>query len=604
MYTSDEMFDLSGIIYDRLKDIIKEELEKSQPQKGSNDNNLSENGESGDTVSDPEDTYEMEESRSTEGTDDTSEKSPESNSQESDSNETPQEKELVNESKDSVKSDSSDEKRQEEDSDNGTEKSADESEESNCEEGGEGTGDASGQLPPVESSGEKYSGRPLPDKTNEGTPPGEVSCDDDERDGKGHGTEETGDDQEKHMHAEGDDSSTVNGNDGDSTRDAAPKSPDQSGDQEEGEKVNEGHDDHLKNRPPRNNYPGDTGDGHSDASDTISGDDRPTSGKDGEDHASDEIINKRVQKLIDDLNASDESFDIMTVVNKAINNTSINDLPYMVDPSVKDVIIYGREVTDMEGTMIRDIGLKMLGSKGAQLTKLFISQTKPRIMYNRTTGSLDVLSFATDMHDNREDVFKNLTGAKLDKAAVSFMVDNSSSTRNIIGDMYAILSGILQIMSRACIPTEAIGYTAEETESDQWRDIPAHLTIIKEFKESYSGKVLRRCAPPDFLGLTNDLDCMRFCVPRLWARPEKKKVLIVLCDGSPYFRSSVLTEKLQRSYKEYIDICRKAGIVIFGIGIGADLSEYFGDDFAMVDTTNVGEVLMTKLTKILNQGRG
>jgi hypothetical protein len=60
--------------------------------------------------------------------------------------------------------------------------------------------------------------------------------------------------------------------------------------------------------------------------------------------------------------------------------------------------------------------------------------------------------------------------------------------------------------------------------------------------------------------------------------------------------------KLQRAYKEYIDICRKAGIKIFGIGIGdINLEEYFGTDWVAVGAQNVGETLLKKLTEILNR---
>jgi cobalamin biosynthesis protein CobT len=242
----------------------------------------------------------------------------------------------------------------------------------------------------------------------------------------------------------------------------------------------------------------------------------------------------------------------------------------------------------------------MLGPKASQLTKLFVQQTKPRTLHNRTNGSLDVIALANDIHDTRDDIYSNNQGAKLDKAAVTFLVDNSGSMSKQIGDMYAILSGILMHLSRACIPTEAIGYTvAGGCRSEKWRDVPAYISIIKEFKEPYGGKVMRRCTQPYLMDETNDLDGMRFAVPRLWARPEKKKIIMVLCDGKPSMGN--LTSVLSKAYKEYIEICRKAGIIVFGIGIGADLKEFFGDDFVSVDTYDVGDVLLTKLTQILNR---
>lgn len=315
-----------------------------------------------------------------------------------------------------------------------------------------------------------------------------------------------------------------------------------------------------------------------------------------------EEIEKEVEKIIDDLNKEDDSMDITTDITNEINEASEYQSPYMVNPSVEDYVRLGKETTDSISCHIRTIGLQMLGPKGAQLTKIFISQTKPRMNYNRSSGNLDVRALASDVQDSRKDIYKSMTAARLDKAAVTFLMDNSGSMEDYIGSTYAILSGILTHMSRACIPTEAIGYTTPECTSSIWRDVPAILTIIKEFKESFNGKAMRRCVRPSYLGCTNDLDGLKFAVPRLWARPEKKKVIMILCDGIPEMGNHELTKKITQAYKEYIEICRKAGIIIFGIGINVDLSHFFGDDCAKVSTSNVGEILLTKLTAILNRG--
>jgi nitric oxide reductase activation protein len=274
----------------------------------------------------------------------------------------------------------------------------------------------------------------------------------------------------------------------------------------------------------------------------------------------------------------------------------------MVNPNVQDVIGVGPETTPEIAAKIREIGLGYLGPKGSQITKLFVSQSNTRTAYNQYSGNMDVISVVSDIHDTRDDVYRKVSAPRLDKAAITFLMDNSGSMKHLIGHMYAILSGLMQYLSRANIPTEAIGYTSEYSRSDIWRDQPAYLTLIKQFHEQYNGTVMRRCVPPINMGQTNDLDGLKFAVPRIWARPERKKIIFILCDGDPDIGSYVLNAKLIRSYKEYIDICRKAGIIIFGIGINRNLSEYFGEDnYASVDLSNVGQILIDRLTKILNK---
>ena len=316
-----------------------------------------------------------------------------------------------------------------------------------------------------------------------------------------------------------------------------------------------------------------------------------------------EEIDNELQRIIDALNNSNISMDIVSDLKNQINGAqnSFNH-PYMVNPDVKDVIKVGDETNTTNANIIRNLGLSYLGPKGSQITKVFVSQSNTRTAYNQYSGTMDVLSVVSDVHDNRDDVYRRVTGPRLDKAAVTFLMDNSGSMKNLIGHMYAILSGVLHYLSRANIPTEAIGYTAEYCHSSVWRDAPAHLTLIKQFSEPYNGAVMRRCIPPNYMGQTNDLDGLKFAVPRIWARPERKKIIFILCDGEPDIGGPVLSTKLIRSYKEYIEICRKAGIIVFGIGINRNLTEFFGEDnFASVNLSNVSGILIDRLTKILNK---
>jgi cobalamin biosynthesis protein CobT len=337
---------------------------------------------------------------------------------------------------------------------------------------------------------------------------------------------------------------------------------------------------------------------------TPSGDSSPEDdGSDGEPSDLDnEEIEEELQRIIDELNSNNDAMDVVTDLKDQINSQGTRDLPYMVNPNVQDVIGVGPETTPEIAAKIREIGLGYLGPKGSQITKLFVSQSNTRTAYNQYSGNMDVISVVSDIHDTRDDVYRKVSAPRLDKAAITFLMDNSGSMKHLIGHMYAILSGLMQYLSRANIPTEAIGYTAESSRSDIWRDRPAYLTLIKQFHEQYNGAAMRRCIPPASMGQTNDLDGLKFAVPRIWARPERKKIIMILCDGDPDIGSYTLNAKLIRSYKEYIDICRKAGIIIFGIGINRNLSEYFGEDnYASVDLSNVGQILIDRLTKILNK---
>lgn len=402
---------------------------------------------------------------------------------------------------------------------------------------------------------------------------------------------------------------------GDDDHDNEDKEPEESPDSDTDPEPSGHSDDPSDDDEPTGSEPGeesgdpeDNGDAGDDESpsgdcDPENDGDQDSGGQGSGDAADPEEIEGELQRIIEDLNNSNETMDIVSDLRDQINGAqNRRDLPYMVCPDVKDVINVGNETTNDQANVIRNLGLKYLGPKGTQITKLFVSQSFTRTAYNQYSGTMDVLSVVSDVHDNRDDVYRRVTGPRLDKAAVTFLMDNSGSMKHLIGHIYAILSGLMHYLSRACIPTEAIGYTAEASQSDVWRDAPAHLTLIKQFHEQYNGTIMRRCIPPAWMGQTNDLDGLKFAVPRIWARPERKKIIFILCDGEPNIGSYHLDSKLIRSYIEYIEVCRKAGIVVFGIGINRDLTEFFGkDNFASVDLSNVGAILIEKLTKILNK---
>jgi len=86
-------------------------------------------------------------------------------------------------------------------------------------------------------------------------------------------------------------------------------------------------------------------------------------------------------------------------------------------------------------------------------------------------------------------------------------------------------------------------------------------------------------------------------------RKESKKILFLIGDGIPELKNGELTIKNRLAYKEYIKLCKKAGIIVFGFGIGCDLSEFFEDDCINVNCNNMGHEIAKKLTEVLNKER-
>lgn len=583
----DEACEMGQKIYDRLKDMIKEEMEKrippppppptpeeSEDDDTDDDRSDSERSETSGEDSDPDD-----EDEDPSDSDSSEDGSPDKGADDSD--------ESSDESEDSEGSSDSDE--------------FDDSSE-------EGTDDDGNQREDDRSSGAHDDEESAEDDTEDEVDDGGSDTDEGDRDSD---SPESGSDESEDDTRDEEDSSDDRDRDGDegtSGKSSGEDDPldDTEDDSGEGSSTNEDSSEDPAGTDPAAGLDSAEEDGDpesSEAGETEDEEPDPLADYEREmaEHA--EKIKRAVIAQLEEIEENiDEDTSIIEVLKGEIEKIAGEEpTPYMVHPSVKDHIDYNDEGTDLLARSIRDQGIKMLGSAGSRMTRLFVGLSRPRTCRNKFEGRMDMRAFLSDPLDKRKDVYTVKQGAVLDKAAVSIMMDNSGSMSGVIVKAYAMMSGLGHYLSRALIPTEMVGFTADTAGNPEYRDVPVYLKIVKKFEDPWSGKTLRRCVPPPYMCQNAEVDCLRYMVPRLWARPEKKKILFIIGDGAPFIGNKSLNRKLTVAYKEYIELCRKEGIYVFGFGIDCDLSWIFGEDYVDVSADNMAENLVSKLTQLLSQ---
>lgn len=313
-----------------------------------------------------------------------------------------------------------------------------------------------------------------------------------------------------------------------------------------------------------------------------------------------EDAEKRAEEILKEM---EDRKDLKTIADKRNEHVSAiadaDEGGYYTANGVKDIVRF-ETPNEVRGLATLMAGKKLLGSVGSRMTKLFVSQTKERNLYNQRRGRFDMKAFNADVMDRRGDVYSSIVPGSLDKAAVCFAVDNSGSMRGErIQKAYHILSGLLYYLDKAGIPTEAIGFTAELS-SGSCRNGAVRHTIIKTYDESFNKKVISRCYAPIDMEQNVEIEALRYLAPRLNQRPEAKKIMFVLSDGDPYFAGPTLNRKMAVAYKAYIKGLRSIGFKVIGFGIDCNVSEYFGDDCINTKTDNLGDAIVKKLTEILN----
>lgn len=330
--------------------------------------------------------------------------------------------------------------------------------------------------------------------------------------------------------------------------------------------------------------------------------------KDKKDELTPEQKQKAKEDAQDIMEALEAEADDLTTLQDDVNadikaKSERSDGPYLVAPDVQDHIKTVYPSSSMTGTTYRDMGIQVLGSAGHHMTSLFVTNHEDEDFLYRPEGDLDMQALVEDYLDVSTDVFMEQIEGAQDWAAVSFLLDQSGSmSGSKIEKAVSILSAMVYYLDRVGIPTEVIGYslpTALRQVSSKWRERPVRLNIFKTFEEPYAGNVMNRLYP-DTNGGTPDLDALKFIVPRLWARPEKRKVLMVLCDGEPAIGNTQLQYKMERDEVTYIKAVRRAGIKVFGFGIEADLSKFYGNDFVYVNANTLGSAIVEKMKQVLN----
>lgn len=350
------------------------------------------------------------------------------------------------------------------------------------------------------------------------------------------------------------------------------------------------------------------GDGEDD-SDDSSNEDREES-EDGSEESGDkseEDVQKGIANILNSLNNNADNIKTLdNIVSNNLTQNSQHQADYVAHPEVVDNIQDGYGGSNAEAQNIKALGLSLLGKSGRGMIRHFISQTKPRIVRRQDSGRFDTSTFLKDRY--RQDIYNTKTKGGIERAALAIALDNSESMvhgrRAEIAS--ALVSGLIYHADKGDLPVMAAGYTTGKHHTvapcNQYRTYPVRIDVIKRFEDRYTAKVQRRCCPlpVNSRAATPDLDCLRWMTPLLMQRREEKKVLFVICDGNPTAQGPYLTDLLRSSYKRYIEACKLAGIKVFGFGICSDISEYFGDDWAMVDTNSLADTFVERLRIILN----
>jgi cobalamin biosynthesis protein CobT len=216
-----------------------------------------------------------------------------------------------------------------------------------------------------------------------------------------------------------------------------------------------------------------------------------------------------------------------------------------------------------------------------QVRRLIQIRAKVQRVYGVKKGKLDqsrLSRICFNAPGFNERVFKNKIENKTLDAAITVLVDKSGSMSGE-KDLFAMASTLLvnEVCTTLNIPLEILGFTDDEVHTAGGREIAPVMYIYKNFSDiKVSDEDLRK-----YYGMSStymhgnpDAENILWAYDRLVKRKEKKKLLIVMSDGSP--AASKGGSGIGRYTENVIkEIEASKNVEIYGLGLCSDSVEHY-----------------------------
>ncbi len=205
---------------------------------------------------------------------------------------------------------------------------------------------------------------------------------------------------------------------------------------------------------------------------------------------------------------------------------------------------------------------------------------------------------------------------------VTLLIDNSGSMRGRPITVAAMCGDILaRTLERCAVKVEVLGFTTRAWKGGQSREAwvqagkPAHPGRLNDLRHIIykaadtpwrrSRKNLGLMLREGLLKENIDGEALLWAYRRLLARPEHRRILMVISDGAPVDDSTLSVNAgnyLERHLRDVIkEIEARDAVELIAIGIGHDVTRYYRRAVTIVDAEELGGTMMRKLTELFDE---
>lgn len=208
---------------------------------------------------------------------------------------------------------------------------------------------------------------------------------------------------------------------------------------------------------------------------------------------------------------------------------------------------------------------------------------------------------------------------------VTLLLDNSGSMRGRPITVAAMCADILaRTLERCNVKTEILGFTTRAWKGGQSREVwmsegkpshPGRLNDLRHIIYKSADAPWRRARKNLGLMMREGLlkenidgEALIWAHNRLLARPEQRRILMVISDGAPVDDSTLSVNAgnyLEKHLRNVIeDIETQSPVELIAIGIGHDVTRYYRRAVTIVDAEQLGGAMTDKLAELFDENDG
>ncbi|WP_353256173.1 cobaltochelatase subunit CobT [Hyphomonas sp.] len=218
--------------------------------------------------------------------------------------------------------------------------------------------------------------------------------------------------------------------------------------------------------------------------------------------------------------------------------------------------------------------------------------------------------------------FKQEDDTKFRDTIVTLLLDNSGSMRGRPIMVAALCADILaRTLERCAVKTEILGFTTKAWKGGMSREGwikagkpagPGRLNDIRHIIYKGADMPWRRARRNLGLMMREGLlkenidgEALLWAHERILARPEQRKILMVISDGAPVDDSTLnvnIGNYLERHLRQVIDeVENRSPVELIAIGIGHDVTRYYKRAVTIVDAEQLGGAMTEQLASLFDE---